>query len=264
MPLRISLKNLKKLIEELKGKKLYRSSLVRMYYAEKPKTQTPTPFLETRVFMITTRPINWNVWKPRMEKELDWLEFVFEGLRSQKFVQKKLNEEIKSRPVKKGRFVVPVGRPERYVRYSIVGEEVNRKIDIDEAVGKIPPERGAGITKGDFSTTGLPVSEWKFYTLFRYACFFKTNGDIKREYNEREIRILEGVTIEDYKKWLRIMIENAEFRERYMHWVLARRGIEWKPEYTVTKVYMWKGRPVVTVRLHGRLIKGGFWIGRKL
>lgn len=235
-----------------------------MYYATKPKAKTPTPFLELRVWLITTKPVSFNIWKPRLEKELDWLEFILSGPRSKAFIQKKLNEEIKVGEVKEGKFSVDIGTPGNTMRYTIIGMEINRKIDLDEAIGTIPPRRGEGITRGNFATTGLPVSEWNFYTTYRYACFFKRNGDLKREYNEREIRILESEAVSDYRVWLKYITESPEFRERYMKWYMARRGYKWKKGYKAYPPYIWKGRPVIAVRYKGRLVKGGILVGRPL
>jgi len=248
-----------------KGKYLYRTSLVRMYYATRPKEKTPTPFLEMRAFVITDKPVP-DFWLSRLEKELDWLEsFVLTGTSSKKFKDEIQAGLIKFINVPKGIWEAEVGTITSRMKYTIIGSEFNRKIDLDEAIGpaKITPEDR--VSAGNFRSTGLPPEEWNLYEIYRYVAFFKRDGGIKRDYNEREIRTyLEPTAVKFYRFWLRQMAQVPEFRESYMKWVLRRRGIPWRKGYTVSKPYIWRGRPVVVVRYKGRFIKGGFLIGRPI
>jgi len=238
-------------------RKVYRTSLVRMYYATRPTSRTPNPFLELRAWIITDKPVP-KTWLNRLERELDWLSFVLKGPASMKFRQKLLDGTIREVYVERGLWRIAFS-PE--IKYEIVGSEFNRLIDIDEALGK----PGTGLRSGNFASTGLPPEEWNFYTVYRYACFFKPNGRIKKEYNEAEIRMMEPESIMDYKTWFKLMVVDEAFRERYMRYLMAQRRIAWEPGWKAGKPYIWKGRPVFAVRDEkGRFVKGGFFIGRPI
>jgi len=239
-------------------KVLYRTSLVRMYYATTPKSgRTPNPFLEMRAWIITDKPVP-RAWLDRLDRELDWLEFVFKGPASMKFQQKRLNGEIVPVLIREGLWRLTFSKE---IKYEIVGSEFNRPIDLDEAIGR----PGTGLSEGNFASTGLPPEEWDFYTVYRYACFFRPDGRIKKEYNEAEIRRMEPEAIIDYKTWLKLMIVDEAFRERYMRYKMALKHIAWQPGWKAGKPYIWKGRPVFTVRDEkGRFVKGGIIIGRPI
>jgi len=241
-------------------KVLYRTSLVRMYYAKYPKTdRTPgpgKPFLETRAWIITDKPVP-KIWLNRLERELEWLSFVLKGPASVKFKQKLLTGEIETKyVVKKVKLAYSPN-----VKYEIAGSEFNREIDWDEAIGR----PGTGLNEGNFASTGLPPDEWSFYTVYRYACFFKANGQIKGEYNEAEIRRMEPEAMNDYKVWFKLMLFDEKFRESHVREMMALRGVAWQPGWRVSKPYIWKGRPIITVRdERGRFVKKGFFIGKPI
>jgi len=235
--------------------RLYRTSLVRMYYAKAPSAKTPNPFCEMRAWIISNKPVS-RIWLRRLNAELDWLSFVMKGTSSLKFRQKLLDGSIRIEIAGRGTYRL-IFSPEIY--YETVGSEFNRKIDLDEAVGR----PGEGLAHGCFASTGLPPEEWELYQVYRYVCFFDSKGRIKAEYNEADIRQMEPTAERDYNTWVRYMIADELFRERYMKWILAWRGIAWNPKWRVAKPYIWRGRPVFTVRDEkGRFVKGSFLIGR--
>lgn len=126
---------------------MYRNSLVRMYYSEIGK-DTPQPFAEFRVFTISKEPITTNI-KNIFDYKLEKLEWIFSSI---------MTAILK-----------------RTIFWQIEGEEINEKIDNDEALMNL-------------LTTGL--KEPMLDTVFRYARFIKEN---KRdmEYNEKDIRKIE-------------------------------------------------------------------------
>jgi|GEM_PF-4325927 len=162
-------------IEELREKKLYRSSKMRAYYAIRPTTETPTPFVEFRVFMIHTDKIDEKKLEELFDKVMNDLEFIFISIR---IVRETEIENIHSL-MQAGMSREEAEAIGSIIRYETVGYEFNREITVEEAID-------------DFRTTGLPVDEWILNEVYRYVAFYDIDGFISHDYNEAQIREIEA------------------------------------------------------------------------
>lgn len=126
----------------------YRTSVVRMYYARVPGKDTEVPFAEFRTFVISKEPLLINP-KLILDFQLEKLEWIFTSVMTS-IIQAK-------------------------IYWQIEGEEIDEKIDNDEALVNLA---STGLTRGV-----------KYDTPYRYVRFIKESRDI--EYNERDIRIIE-------------------------------------------------------------------------
>jgi len=133
----------------------YRNSLVKMFYASKPKKKTPKPFAEFRVFLFETRKIS-----------------------NRSRIIKVLNTTMKYFPS------ISFANRKGLLRVVIEGEELE-EIDEDEL-------------QINFKTTGWKKLE--FNRCYRYVAFFKKDGTIRKDYNDKQISIMIGKKL---KKWFK-------------------------------------------------------------
>ena len=171
------------LINEERG--VFRLSAMLIFYAREIKKYTPIPFAEFRVWMLTHHPSR------HSEKEFVGALMNLMNL----FPTVKIAFERGSAYIGDEDGDILASKPEE-ITARIIGFE-REIIDPDEV-------------EENFRKTGLPRSEWKYDTIYRYVCFYKKEpkyrvpkGIVKRlfdkpkekihvQYNEARIRSLEG------------------------------------------------------------------------
>lgn len=167
-------------VQELANKKYYRSSRVRMYYATEYEGNTPIPFCEVRVWVISENPSDW---QPRLKKELDVIEDFYLTSISEQATEKvestdirgEITEQFESRIDKIGtQSVANVDKAnaqnfldELDVNMRINGREDNVEIDGQEAIIS-------------WFRTGLKSTDWTPNRIYRYIAFFDSDGNIKQ------------------------------------------------------------------------------------
>jgi len=161
---------------------IWRVSFVRMYYSKPEyKKRTPDPFVELRVFVFRkTEPtqIEKQTIKDYFSKILDSLEILFPSIVESKEYKKVLRDEKTEQTILR----IKKKTTER-VTIEIDGYEIEQ-IDFDEAM-KFFKGRSKRII---------------FNKPYRYVAFFDTDGEIKKDYNEFEIRRMEKMLEERLKK----------------------------------------------------------------
>jgi len=185
------IRKLEDLINE--EKYVYRLSMVWMFYAKEIKENTPVPFAEFRVWVLTRNPTKYN--GDMFRHELYKLTKIFFSINVAWHKELVYLGDVEGTPI----------------TAEIVGIE-KEPLDKDEI-------------EKNFASTGLPREEWKYDTFYRYACFFERKAGKKipakvrrlfrpekkyvyKEYNEAKIRQLEGTPrimeiVEKWEKWKR-------------------------------------------------------------
>lgn len=200
-------------LEEIRKKEYYRSSRVRMYYVvpKAEKGETPVPFCEVRVWVLTREPRDL---QDKLKEELDFLEDYFlwsigDWARPQgNAVSDEPTTTLEDytgrlRPLPgqarsdvEDTLVQPTLR-RMNLEYKIEGREDSVKIDGEEAIVS-------------WFRTGLPTSEWNLGRIYRYIAFFDKNGNIKREYVESKANFIRmGISSRRLSKMVEIDIEGT-------------------------------------------------------
>lgn len=179
-------KKIEDLINEERG--VFRLSAMLIFYAREIKKYTPIPFAEFRVWMLTRNPSKHN--------EREFVEALMNLLNLFTTVKKAFDTGMAYVGDENGDVLA---KKPNEITVKIIGFE-KEIIDPDEV-------------EENFRKTGLPRSEWKYDTIYRYVCFYKKEpkykipkGIIKRlfdkprdeihmQYNEAKIRSIEGSPI---------------------------------------------------------------------
>lgn len=163
--------------------KIYRLSLVKMYYAKIKKKETPDPFCEIRAFTFLPYEPTTTL-QMRIKKELEnaihqliveFLPHIFFSEKNEFYEESK--EELQSILVKK---------LTEQVKIEIDGWEVE-EIDIDEIMKDYLI---GGEVRHWFRQDRAEKKKFRlnFGIIYRYVAFFDEEGNIKGEYDEWDIR----------------------------------------------------------------------------
>jgi hypothetical protein len=166
--------------EEGKSVDVTRISVLREYLASEPKSSTPSPFAEFRCFMFRKdrpTPIVLEIIKARLWKELERLEKLFQSV-----------DLVKNRlPMQTGRDYLNWNNKEEV--HLIQAREKSRgemRIVIDGMeVEEISAEEVLQFFKGFQKRVRLNF-------IYRFVCFFDSRGNIKAQYDEKQIQELEA------------------------------------------------------------------------
>lgn len=182
-----------------------------MFYATKPSSKTPTPFAEFRVFFFSDKALSLTE-KARVEKLMrtitDKLILLYGNIR----------KGIKNGNVRfEDTFDTKILFAKRIIT-EIHGFEIE-EIDYDEFVDTFKTSRG--------------IKGAKFFEFYRYVRFYRTDGTIKAEYDEWDIRKREkeyelelityytGQISDAYQELMTHAYLISESRERFTNYINA-------------------------------------------